>query len=172
MKNLSCFVKSVKWVLQTLQKPLEANEGSRKSSTCHPGSVSIKYSDILLVEYEALSVFDGIGLISTEAELEISLETVLNLFVVAVDGGWVLKSVLVVEIDEVWLLYKLVEAESFTPVRRNLLCFCVCSLALWIEMSHSLQRIALSSWQNRNDLLSCQNRSHMFAIKRIPWYSS
>ena len=35
--------------MQTLQKP-KGGEGSRKSSTCHPGSISIKYSDMLLVE--------------------------------------------------------------------------------------------------------------------------
>ena len=33
-----------------LQKPKEGEEESRKSSTCHPGSISIKYSDMLLVE--------------------------------------------------------------------------------------------------------------------------
>ena len=41
-------------------------------------------------------------------------------------------------------------------MRRNLLCFWVCSLALWIGRSHSLQRIALSSWQKRNACLFCK----------------
>lgn len=36
--------------MQTLQKPRGPEEKSRKSSTCQPGSVSIKYSDMLLVE--------------------------------------------------------------------------------------------------------------------------
>ena len=45
--------------------------------------------------------------------------------------------------------------ESFTPVRRNLLCFWVCSFALWIGTSHSLHSNALSSWQNRYARLSC-----------------
>lgn len=35
-------------VNQTLEKPLMADEESRKSSTCHPGNIS-KYSDMLLV---------------------------------------------------------------------------------------------------------------------------
>lgn len=51
--------------------------------------------------------------------------------------------------------YKEEEAESCTPVRRNLLCIWVCSLALWIGRSHSLQRIALSSLQKRMARLSC-----------------
>lgn len=35
--------------MQTLQKPKGAEVKSRKSSTCQPGRVSIKYSDMLLV---------------------------------------------------------------------------------------------------------------------------
>lgn len=35
--------------MQTLQKPKEAEQESRKSSKCHPGSISIRYSDMLLV---------------------------------------------------------------------------------------------------------------------------
>lgn len=35
--------------MQTLQKPKGAQVESRKSSTCQPGRVSIKYSDMLLV---------------------------------------------------------------------------------------------------------------------------
>lgn len=54
--------------------------------------------------------------------------------------------------------------ESFKPVRRNLLCFWVCSLALWIERSHSLQRIALSSWQNRHALLSWNKNIVILAV--------
>lgn len=41
------------------------------------------------------------------------------------------------------------DAESLAPVRRNRLCFWVSSFALCIGMSHSVQSIALSSWQNR-----------------------
>lgn len=36
--------------MQTLQKPKGLEEKSRRSSTCQPGSVSIKYSDMLLVD--------------------------------------------------------------------------------------------------------------------------
>ena len=36
--------------MQTLEEPEEGREESRKSSTRHPGSISIKYSDMLLVE--------------------------------------------------------------------------------------------------------------------------
>ena len=36
--------------MQTLEKPKGGEEESRKSSTCQPGSISIKYSDMLLVE--------------------------------------------------------------------------------------------------------------------------
>lgn len=36
--------------MQTLQKPKGVEDESRKSSTCQPGSVSIRYSDMLLVE--------------------------------------------------------------------------------------------------------------------------
>lgn len=69
-------------VLQTLQKTLFVvadDEGSRKSSTRQPGNVSIKYSDMLLVEIEQLSliwlssawyIVEGI-----ELELKIPLET-------------------------------------------------------------------------------------------------
>lgn len=35
--------------MQTLEKQNGALEESRKSSTCQPGSVSIKYSDMVLV---------------------------------------------------------------------------------------------------------------------------
>lgn len=35
--------------MQTLQKPKEAEQESRKSSKCHPGSISVRYSDMLLV---------------------------------------------------------------------------------------------------------------------------
>ena len=38
--------------MQTLQKPKGVVEESRKSSTCQPGRVSIKYSDIVLLVVE------------------------------------------------------------------------------------------------------------------------
>lgn len=37
------------------------------------------------------------------------------------------------------------ESESLTPVKKNLLCFAVCSLAEWMGRSQSLHKIALSS---------------------------
>jgi hypothetical protein len=138
---------------------LLANEGSRKSSMRQPGTVS-KYSDMLLVEIEPLSltwfsskVYAVVAdAVSTEGELRISLEFFRH-------GWWFLllvvlmfESKLLVEVDDA--VCREEEAESFTPVRRNLLCFWVCSLALWIGRSHSLHRIALSSWQNRRALLS------------------
>jgi hypothetical protein len=43
---------------------------------------------------------------------------------------------------------------SLIPLRRNLLCFFVCSLVAWIFKSHSLHKIALSSWQKTNPFLS------------------
>ena len=114
---------------QTLQKGEgEGVEESRRSSTCQPGSVSIKYSEMLLVA-EKGSCAAGVG-------------------VVALGGGGADSGV-----------YRAGEAERVTPVRRNLVCFCVCWLALWMGTSHSLQRIALSSWQNRNALLSCQTKT-------------
>lgn len=50
------------------------------------------------------------------------------------------------------------EALIFMPVRRNLLCFLVCSLAKWIERSHSLHSIDLSSWQNKYARFSCKKK--------------
>lgn len=44
--------------------------------------------------------------------------------------------------------------EISIPVRRNLVCFCVCSFALWIGTSQSLHKSALSCWQNRKALFS------------------
>ena len=38
------------FISHTLLKPKGTEEESRKSSTCQPGNVSIKYSDMLLVE--------------------------------------------------------------------------------------------------------------------------
>lgn len=61
--------------------------------------------------------------------------------------------------------------ESFTPDRRNLLCFSVCSFALWIGTSHSLHRIALSSWQNRYPRLSCNKNRHIISTSKIPVHS-
>lgn len=110
-------------------------EGSRKSSTCQPGSVSMRYSDMLLVEYEPFSLVElfssklyvpyGNGF-SIEEELDISLETVRGRFMV--ENGVLEEAVMaaseLVVVEEVdGFLYKLNEAESFTPVRRNLLCF-------------------------------------------------
>lgn len=77
--------------------------------------------------------------------------------------------------------------ESLTPVRRNLLCFIVCSLAAWIDPSQSLHRIALSSWQNRKALLSyiyikppnkhqqqhrTSDRNHPLKKKSDTWHTS
>lgn len=42
--------------MHTLQKPNGSEEESSKSSTCQPGSVSIKYSDMLLVELPLLAI--------------------------------------------------------------------------------------------------------------------
>ena len=98
---------------------MEADEeGSRKSSTCQPGSVSIRYSDMLLVEYEPFSLVelfssklyipDGNGF-PIDEELEISLETVLVLFIV-VENGF-LESALVAASELVVVL--VVEEDGF-----------------------------------------------------------
>jgi hypothetical protein len=50
------------------------------------------------------------------------------------------------------------------PVIRNLLCFLVSSVSLWIGMSHSLQSIALSSLQNRYARLSCNKNVTYFIL--------
>lgn len=127
----------------------EGEEGSRRSSTCQPGSVWIKYSEMLLVE--------------NSRSVAVVVEVLLwGLGVVPLAGGGV-HVVVVGALEEAdsggdWV-YREGDAESLTPVRRNLVCFCVCWLALWIGMSHSLQRIALSSWQNRNALLSYKQQT-------------
>lgn len=78
--------------MQTLQKPKGVEDESRKSSTCQPGSVSIRYSDMLLVEPQPPSSFvnkfptffvaivaafeDKVGFLGTENEsFEISGDT-------------------------------------------------------------------------------------------------
>lgn len=108
-----------------------ADEGSRKSSTDQPGNVSIKYSDILLVETEQLSLmlmFSStlFGVDGIEYELKISLETEARLLFVFFDVVVVAVSQ---QLDDEEIGYK-EEGESLTPVRRNLLWFLVYSLAL------------------------------------------
>jgi hypothetical protein len=60
--------------MQTLQKPKGAEEvESRKSSTCQPGRVSIKYSDMLLVwlvEAEFLGWIGGCGIFARGTSTE------------------------------------------------------------------------------------------------------
>jgi hypothetical protein len=104
---------------------------------------------MLLVETEPVSL----AMLSSamQEELAFSLETDLGIMF-AFDLDWFLGSEPILVDDESGSKELL---ESFTPERRNLLCFCVCSFAPWIGRSHSLHRIALSSWQNRYPRLSC-----------------
>ena len=83
---------------------------------------------------------------SLEAELGTSPDTDLGLVLARLNAA--------VEFELEAFGYVDGEAEILTPVRRNLLCFLVCSLAWCIGMSHSLHSIALSSWQNNNARLS------------------
>jgi len=41
--------------VETLEKPKATEYESRKSSTCHPGRVSIRYSDMLLALAEPIA---------------------------------------------------------------------------------------------------------------------
>lgn len=55
-------------------------------------------------------------------------------------------------------------AETRTPVSRNLQCFLVTAVALWIATSPSLHEIARSSWHKRNPLFSCKISSRAAAL--------
>ena len=111
----------------------------------------MKYSDMLLVEItEPLSLIEQFC--SNLYDEVCSLDPDLDLFVDDLETtlAWSVLLVIAtssekVEHDDDEVGYILESAESFTPLRRNLLCFLVCSLALWIELSQSLHRTALSS---------------------------
>jgi len=157
-KNFNCFWYLKEERFQTLQKPKGTKYESRKSSTCHPGRVSIKYSDMLLALVEPVP--------STATLLLLLLVVV----VVVEDGSGVVwcetlrREGVEFESEVVCDERSMAEAASLTPVRRNLSCLRVCSLAEWIDTSHSLQRIALSCWQNVKALLSF-NTIHVQQIK-------
>ena len=117
---------------------------------------------MLLVETEpvSLAMFSS----TLQEELTFSTETDLGLFILERDllaSELVTLSVVLVD-DEA---RSKEVPESFTPVRRNLLCFWVCSLALCIGRSHSLQSIALSSLQNRYARLSCKPKICLLLFK-------
>lgn len=106
--------------------------------------VSIKYSEMLLVETEPVSLP-----ILFVLELQVLTSEPVVVALEHSDAGS--------ESEEEE------DAPSFTPVRRNLLCFWVCSLTPWIGMSHSVQSIALSSMQNIYARLSCnENNNNIF----------
>ncbi|CAL9125056.1 unnamed protein product, partial [Musa textilis] len=124
----------------TLQKACAAAASSvRKSSTCHPGSILIRYSEMLLlllllfvvaaVVAELLLLLLLLALMPLPRRLSTASATADS------DGGSG-------------------AAETLRPVRRNLLCFMVSAVALWIGTSQSLHRIARSSWQKSSPLFS------------------
>ena len=166
--------------MQTLQKPEGAQVESRKSSTCQPGRVSIKYSDMLLV-WSATKFSPALLLL---------VVIVGGVVLVRIGGCGIARGAAAAATEflikgwDLWwsgtesqaLVKASVEgvywaevAESLTPVRRNLLCFWVCSLAVWIGKSHSLHRIALSCWQNKKARLSYVNTNKQTnpLLKRI-----
>ncbi|CAL9038060.1 unnamed protein product, partial [Musa banksii] len=55
-------------------------------------------------------------------------------------------------------------AETRTTVSRNLQCFLVTAVALWIATSPSLHEIARSSWHKRDPLFSCKISSRAAAL--------
>lgn len=132
--------------VQTLEKPKGTEYESRKSSTCHPGRVSIKYSDMLL------------ALVEGAASTPILLRVEEDKGVVFWCETWRRESGAEFEVEVVSCDEE--EAESLRPVRRNLSCLRVSSLAEWIDTSHSLHRIALSCWQNVKALLSYNTKKN------------
>ena len=159
---------------QTSTKGGETEE-SRKSSKCHPGSVSIKYSDMLLADPPPpVAIWPPPPLFTTAAGV---------MFVGALTQTFGVHIVGALETAATFLTdpfdldaettqpplpigfspdgdgaYRAALAESLIPVKRNLSCFLVSSLAEWIGSSHSLHRIALSCWQNKNPRRSYKTR--------------
>lgn len=122
--------------MQTLKNPKGAEDESRRSSTCQPGRVSIKYSDILLVEpsfsfANKFPVVDEVEFLTTVVGSEIKGVTETESLLI--QGFCVFGSVIESE-----PLLKTAEGdmsnakaeETLIPVKRNLLCFWVCSLAV------------------------------------------
>lgn len=107
---------------------LAAASSSSRSSTCQPGHILMRYSEMLLAPKLAVAeVVEAAGTMGMAEKLY-----------AAVTGSGA----------------EMGAAEKRTPVRRNLLCFMVRWLALCMEASQAPQRIALSSRQNRTALFS------------------
>ena len=136
--------------MQTLVK---VGGESRKSSTCHPGIVSIKYSDILLELFDPLldPLYFGTVLI---------LVAVFWLFwfrIGAETRSWPPDLGFWSGTTLVSMVGNNVAWDNLTPVCTNQLWFIVCSFTLWIATSQSLHSIALSCWQNNKPFFSCKN---------------
>lgn len=121
-----------------MEKAKGTEEESRKSSTCQPGRVSIKYWDIVEPPLpSSIDVGEGVVDFSIKEEEGIWFD-----LVVAEEG-----------VDDEDEEDEFV-VEILIPVRRNLSCFCVSSFTEWIDESQSLHRIALSCLHNTKALLS------------------
>jgi hypothetical protein len=114
---------------------------TRKSSTCHPGSVLVRYSEMLLLSLPPLLLVAG----ACGAAASPALRQKLLLVFSSSDGG---------------AGHAAGSAESRTPVSRNRVWRMVSSLAVCTDTSQSRHRIALSSLQNRRALFSCIDRSN------------
>lgn len=145
--------------LQTSHSPSNGAEEASRSSTCQPGSVSIRYSEMLLVQRSSvldpwLESVEAFAIFSKGREESISVEA--SSFFLSSSSLLLLWSSLMVwwELSSEGMEMGEKEEESLIPVSKNLLCFWVRWLAVWMGRSHSLQRIARSSWQKRKARLS------------------
>ena len=115
-----------------------AASSTRKSSTCQPGSVLVRYSEMLLLSLPWLVAGAGGGAAPQQK---------LALLFSSSDGGGGDGQAAG-------------SAERRTPVSRNRVWRMVSSLAVCTDTSQSRHRIARSSLQNRRPLFSCKQRDH------------
>lgn len=123
-----------------------AASSTRKSSTCQPGSVLVRYSEMLLLSLPWLVAGADEGGAASPALPQQKLPLLFS----SSDGG---------------AGHAAGSAESRTPVSRNRVWRMVSSLAVCTDTSQSRHRIARSSLQNRSPLFSCTT-SHTESANR------